>query len=134
MRTPVLLLLAIPGLLIAAPGEVYQWTDAEGNLHFGDHPPPQVEPERLHYLEPDPNAPPPPPVATPRFHYEPPKRRLTRSTGQNQRQRRQQLCREFQRKLDEVRDIMRSGYTIKQGEALRRRERAYKDGIFDNCR
>ncbi len=135
MRHPVLLLLALPMTLAAAPGEIYQWTDAEGNLYFGDHPPTQAEPERLEHLESDPNAPPPPPVKTPRFRYEPPKRRTGGGVvGIAKRKAREKRGRAFELKLDELRDRMRSGYTLSQGEALRKRERAYKDGVFENCR
>ncbi len=134
MRLSALLLLVAPRLLGAAPGEIYHWTDSEGNSHFGDHPPAQVSPERLEHLEPDPNAPATPQASPLRFHYEPPKRRTSTSTGKSKRLLRQQRCSEFTQKLDELRERMSRGYTLKQSAALRKRERAYKDGMFENCR
>ncbi len=138
MRQLPALLLILPALLQAAPGEIYHWTDAEGRVHFGDQPPPLTPPqttvERLQHLERDPNAPPSPPVSIPSWRYEAPKRAKRSTSGESRRAKRKQRCREFNEKLDELRDKMRRGFTLSQEPALKKRERAYKDGIFENCR
>lgn len=43
---PIVLLAALSAATQATAG-VYRWTDAKGQLHFGDRPPPGVQAERL---------------------------------------------------------------------------------------
>jgi len=53
-------LLTIAALSLVSPhafGAAYKWTDAEGNVHYGQHPPPQADAESV-------RPPPPPPAGT----------------------------------------------------------------------
>ncbi|HKL77885.1 MAG TPA: DUF4124 domain-containing protein, partial [Gammaproteobacteria bacterium] len=44
-RAPIgaLFLLAVLLPSLAGAGDVYRWTDADGEVHFGDRPPPHAE-------------------------------------------------------------------------------------------
>jgi len=53
-----LLIIAVLSLVSSyAFGAVYKWTDAEGNVHYGEQPPPQADAESV--------RPPPPPANAP---------------------------------------------------------------------
>lgn len=41
------IIVALIFLSIPAYSEIYQWTDADGNVQFGDHPPPSQDVKRL---------------------------------------------------------------------------------------
>lgn len=49
MNRTLTILLALGLLLLAMPGiaAVYKWVDKDGNVHFGNAPPPTSEPEKL---------------------------------------------------------------------------------------
>ena len=41
------MMLAVSSAGIAFAGDIYKWTDENGNIHFGDHPTPEVSKEPL---------------------------------------------------------------------------------------
>jgi hypothetical protein len=61
----------------------------------------------------------------------PKRQKSTRSTSSAQRQDRR--CWKKRRQLDEVRARLRRGYKPAQGDALRRKRRAYEDYLFRYC-
>lgn len=58
MHTPPILLLAVLLPTLGMAAQVYQWTDAEGNVHFSQSPPPATAAQRLEVK-------PPPPASDP---------------------------------------------------------------------
>jgi len=66
MRNPTLLSRAVLGLLLASPlamAQVYKWTDANGQVHYGDQAPPNAT--QIKGPTPPGQATAPPPVARP---------------------------------------------------------------------
>ncbi|MDX1594796.1 MAG: DUF4124 domain-containing protein [Gammaproteobacteria bacterium] len=94
------LLLLTAGGVLAAP--IYKWTDADGQVHYEDLPPPQAEVEVIRAAEPYRGETPASPTAT--------REGASAATATDAREadtRRQQLCEQNRAALDEAQTAQR---------------------------
>jgi hypothetical protein len=131
-------------LPITTLAEIYRWTDASGQVHFGDRPPPGSEligtdtesgiaagdglrPGERALLK----------------QIEQSKKSRTTQDGNDatasrkateRAQRDEKACLRLQRRIDDAESELRSGYTASRGETLRKRIKRDREDLRADCR
>jgi hypothetical protein len=127
----------LPALIIACTTQAAtfnRWTDAQGNVHYGDAAPADADAVEVE-IDPDHNVHQAPPV--PHFTPAKPEKRSARDEAAARRaakarQERAEKCADYQEKFEHLRSRMRAGYKasqynrlMEQEESLRRKIRTY---------
>ena len=133
-------------LATATQAQVYKWTDAAGQVHYGDRPSTQFPSEQVETA-----APPADPAATGLRPGEQKllqeitteERRLTRQRqtqareearhGQAEAARRRTRCESYRRRLQRLEDKLVAGYKVRESDRLHEQQDDYRMKIREYC-
>ncbi|MFO1428569.1 MAG: DUF4124 domain-containing protein [Candidatus Competibacteraceae bacterium] len=133
-------------LATATPAQVYKWTDAAGQVHYGDHPPAQVSAEPLEIV--------PPPADSTAAGLRPGERQLLQAITTEERRlarerqaqsrrearyrqaeaaQRRTRCENYRRRLQHIEDKLVTGYKVREADRLHEQRDDYRMKIKEYC-
>lgn len=133
-------------LATATQAQVYKWTDAAGQVHYGDRPPAQVPTEQIEII--------PPPADSTAAGLRPGERQLLQTITTEERRlarerqaqsreearyrqaeaaRRRTRCEDYRRRLQGIEDKLVAGYRIRESDRLHEQRDDYRIKIKEYC-